>query len=313
MFDADMNRSGPGRHIVEPNFESLEPRLMLTTMNVGDWFVYRGALGQQTLVTLNSVVPAQSPVWLAPQGQIELMAQDETTGDVMDLSGMLNGSDVFGGISGNLPLDRPIPPDTAPWIDLEDVLSLGANATTGEIYGYDNVTGELWTVDPLSGVKIGMLGVVTDVIEATYGYDITAMTVDANGIIYAVGTIVDLDTTDTISPPNPAGPFLITIDPSAGPQATRVPATGTDLLTPQPTAINDITFVGGQLYGTDGTNLFTINLATAAVGGLTPLMNVSVTPPAPITNMMGLESADLNGTMTLFGTAGNQVFIINQG
>jgi len=288
MFDAKANGTGG----TSPYFEGLEQRLLLTTLQAGDWFVYRGSLDQPILVTLSG-----------SRGTVELMAWEpgdaydpwsgNYEGDVVNIPGMLNGQDVYGGITGDQPLDTIVGDD--PWLDLPNVLALAGNPSSGAVYAYDNTSGELYSVDPLTGTS-GAGAPVTD--SFGNGYDLTAMTIDpVTGVIYAVG-----DVTPAPPAPAPAGPYLITITP--GGAATPI---GGVLQLPDPTSNNvvtDMAFHDDTLYGTDGTNLFEIDPGTGGISGSTPITNAA---GSSISGITGLESFD----GTLYAAGGDSVYIVN--
>ncbi|KKK67427.1 hypothetical protein LCGC14_2954180, partial [marine sediment metagenome] len=158
-----------------------------------------------------------------------------------------------------------IPDD--PNAPLDTILTIGAMSLTdvqaityanGVIYAYDNATHELWEVDATFGSAQWPWGVITDSIETTFEYDITGMATDANGTIYGVGTIV---ATGTVPAPS-TDTYMFIIDPWTG-LATRTNTANPDTgLSPGPDGpVLDITFdtITSTLYGTDGTNLFTVD------------------------------------------------------
>ncbi len=311
MLSSDGKRKQSG-DFSPPVLESLEPRLLLTTMQVPfggglTSFIYRGSEGGLVRVTLSNYgAPPDVDDWTGvfpykdPVGTVELMRFD--AGDVAQMGGLLDGVPVNGGLTGpTFALDLAFPL----WGNPATVLALACDPVTGTIWAFDNNNSELWEVNPATGQPIGPAVYVVDSAQPLFEYDITAMEVSPTGVIYAVGTMTDPDPANPPVLPAPAGPFLLTIDPVTG-LATPVDPTQTVVAAGN---VNDIAFdpSSGTLYGTDGTNLLIIGIASGVAGpGPLPLVDVS-NANAPITTMTGLEFAD----STLYGQAGNLMYLID--
>ncbi|MHC4717047.1 MAG: hypothetical protein ACYS5V_08770, partial [Planctomycetota bacterium] len=277
MFDPKRNTASD-RGSAGPQFEALEERLMLTTINAGEWFVYNDSMNRFVLVTMTGKT-----------GTAEIMAQDIDTGDMKNISGQMGAmdgtwgpTDVFGGLTGQAPLDTIL--GTAPYLAPQlTVLGLGGNTLTREMYSFDNLAHELWKVDPVTGANVpGSNVLITESGQPGWGFNIDAMTVDQTGMILAAGQVVVVNATPP-PPPVPAGRFLIMIDPGA--------ATGSiiDPTAPLPVTITDLAILGGQLYGTDGGNIFTVDPATGQIGALNPLVDIT-NNNTPVANVTGLEA-----------------------
>ena len=100
MFDPTVDRSS-GADSNRPQFEPLEERLLLTTLQAGEWLVYNGSMDRFVLVTMTGRT-----------GAAEILALDFDTGDLANIGakmGALDGSwgpvDVFGGFTGLGTLD----------------------------------------------------------------------------------------------------------------------------------------------------------------------------------------------------------------
>ncbi|HET6427002.1 MAG TPA: hypothetical protein VFJ30_01235 [Phycisphaerae bacterium] len=289
-----------------PLFESLEQRLMLTTLQAGEWFVYNGSQDKFILVTMAG----------NPGSKAEILALDHKTGDVnlMDISGMMGGpgwgpSPVFGGFSGLGNLDTII--GSPPYLDQQIVLGLArrpAQLPAQELYSFDNFLHQLWVVDALNGTRVpGSNRLITDSLQPFYGYTIDAMTVNAAGTIVAAGFLVDLDPMNLPPPPAVAGQYLINIDYATG-MGTIVDPTA-PLAVPGGTGrVTDMAYSGGQLYGIDGANIFTITDTTGQIGPPQTLVDVT-NNNAPITGATGLEF--FNGALYICDA--NTVYTVNPG
>ncbi|HNX26578.1 MAG TPA: hypothetical protein PKK48_04145, partial [Phycisphaerae bacterium] len=69
-----------------PYFESLEQRMLLTTLHGGEFFIYLNSQGQAVRIDLNVGEDEDSN-----DAEIELLAYDEDWGGVTDLAGIYNG------------------------------------------------------------------------------------------------------------------------------------------------------------------------------------------------------------------------------
>ncbi len=300
MFDPTVNRSsGDDRN--RPQFESLEQRLLLTTLQAGEWLVYNGSQDRFILATMTGNT-----------GTAEILALDLDSGDLANigaLMGALDGSfgpvDVFGGLTGVSALDTILgtPPS---YLDQQIVLGLGGNQATGVLYSYDNFTYKLWQVDQVNGVRLAGTDLdVRDGAEPSYSYTIDAMTVNGAGTIVAAGFVVDMDTANPPPVPSPAGQFLINIDPATGtgtiinPLAPLVVPGGSGRVT-------DMAYSGGQLYGIDGENIFSMVDTSGQIGQAYALWDVT-NNNAPITGATGLE--DVAGT--LYVSDASTVYTVN--
>ncbi len=285
-----------------PVLESLEPRLLLTTIALDPIaglttsnFVYRNSQQDLVRVTLSN---DQTGI-----GKVELLAWDGDlapgSGGLVNIGGELDGTPIFGGISGiSFTLDNLYPI----WANPEDIQAIAYDPGTGGIWAYDNGDNELMEVSVANGLPTVTVVPVVSNLDPTFTYAVSAMDVRPTGVLYAVGTLVDTDPINPPALPTPAGPFLITIDTGTG-VATQVSPGQTVL--PAGT-IYDIAFVGNTLYGTNGPNLLTINVASGA-GAIGPAFVDVTNNNAPITNMIGLE----NHNGTIYGQAGVNVYTIN--
>jgi len=311
MHSSDGKR-GERDTFAPPVVESLEPRLLLTTMTVPTLipgmsaetiFVYRNGEGNLIRVTLANNVTGV--------GQVELMRWTGTgegsilsgAGNVANMPGWLDGVDVFGGIpQRGFNAAYQLNTDFPQWANPADVLAIGCDTGMDVIYAFDNNTSELWQVDPTTGQPVAPPVHVYDGWQPGLDYTVTAMDVEpSTGTIYAVGTLVDPDPVNPPALPTPAGPFLITIDEVTGAayQVNPGVTVGANL--------TDIAFDPyGTLYGSDGTNLWEIDhWFTGTVQQSWPFIDAS--SGNAITNMAGLEYH--NGV--LYGQAGNNVFTIS--
>lgn len=294
MFGSDGKRDG-GESSSPPMLEALEPRLLLTTMALDPAtlttsnFVYENSQGDYVRVTLSNDVTGV--------GAVELMRWDLGTSNVAHISGELDGTPMFGGLASTFQLDTLFPL----WATPEDVQAIGYDDNLPNIWAFDNYDSEMMEVDTGTGMPTGTNYGIVDSAEATFVYDVTAMDVDpATGIIYAVGTLVDTDPVNPPALPAPPGPFLLYLDPFGG--------IGTQVNVGQATgqAVNDLAYIGGVLYGTNGPNLLTLGMVTgiATVG---PAFVDITNNNAAITNMTGLEEHQ----GAVYGQGGTTVYTID--
>ena len=187
MLSSDGKRKQSG-DFSPPVLESLEPRLLLTTMQVPigggmTSFIYRGSEGSLVRVTLSNYgEPPDVDDWTGvfpykdPIGTVELMRW--ANGDVAEMGGLLDGAPVNGGLTGpTFTLDLAFPL----WSDPTTVLALACDLASGTIWAFDNNTSELWEVDPVTGQPVAPPVYVVDSAQPLFEYDITAMDVSPDG------------------------------------------------------------------------------------------------------------------------------------
>jgi len=287
-----MSTSGSNCDIARQNptlMEDLEARLLLSTVSVGDQFIYREANGSLIRVDVQSTDVTGQTFPFPPVGQIELMRWE--AGNVADMPGWLNGAPIDGGATYRR-LDEPRP-------NVSGRTGIVALASAGGVmYAFDSATSELVSLNPVTGATITNLGQVPDSVEPTFYWDIRAMATSGGNIV-AVGYLVDSVPGTDPALPNPAGPYLITITglPGApvgqrGPVITRNAQTTT-------IGFTDLTYIGGTLYGTDGAAIYGIS----AGGAVFSQVNLAVG---------GMEAIEYVGG-TMYGVSGDQVYTINMG
>jgi len=314
-----LNRSAEHVSEVEwstPRFEGLEQRLLLTTMNVGDTFIYRGSDGNLVQVALESrdVTGLMRETGV---GRIELMkwVGSRAAGNVADMPGVRNLGQpnmvtVGGGITGGWL-------DGSTWnMGLAGVTAMAPFSNT-QVWTYDQVTRQVYVVNPVNQTRVA-----------------ANMSLIPNQAVFSMAAV----------PPVPASPGVPAINamlfiwgthnyayiPAGATTATQVTLTGifrynvvlatntaTIIPFPDPTIplkpevdtqgvpLPVLTYDTGQstLYGTDGTSLFTVDGWAGGVSNAMALINYSTLQP--LQNVTGLS---LHGN-TLYITAdGDKVF-----
>ena len=332
----DQGSCGNGPEFAKPEFEGLETRLLLTTMVVGDSFIYRGSNDDLIVVNLNSHDVtgqvgesffggggADFPGSVATGvGEIELMQLvpvDEFTNELADVPGLLRHglfglpTEIAGGIAGGN-LDTLIGGD--PWTNGRVQVDTLAVSAGGTIYVYDNDDWHLYTLSPVTNATLGDFGEIVDPNPRQYPaghpnapgpfedirYNPTAMEFnDATGQVVMIATLNNIAPApdppiDPTPDPLPAGPHVIFITP--GGAVVRGPAL-TQNGQPYGGTVEDITYHNGQLWGTNGTILIRINTTTGVVTDGPDVANVG--------NLTGLQ--DVGGQ--LYGVGGSTVYVIN--
>lgn len=285
------------------SLEPLEPRLLLTTLTAGDWFVYkaadRAAAGDGSLVRVDVINDVTNV------GRAEIMRWDADTNDVAHMPGILNYTDVYGGLPGDLGLVI----GATPWTNRQNLDALAVNGL-GEYYTVNGNTGQgtnigqLLEINPFSGGIASVIGNLADSADGsgTLFYNaITALDFDSAGTLWGVGSMTD---TDAQNPPAAvAGKHLITIDLTTG--VATLQATFSD---PNAT-VNTIAFDQfDTLWGVLGQNdLVTINTTNAGITSTVALTDAS-NNNAALNGMTGIDW--VNGD--LYGVTGGKLYLINQ-
>ena len=133
MFSARNKSAVASSHLSRRlRLESLEPRVLLTTLNVGDWFVYRR--GDEGSPFGGSLVEVEVTNDVTGVGTLELIGVNPQTGEFADIPGVLNGQMVFGGIAGD-PCGHVIGP--APYTGQNEILAIAVD-DQGNFYGVAN-------------------------------------------------------------------------------------------------------------------------------------------------------------------------------
>ena len=315
--------SDPERNL--PQFEGLESRVLLTTLNAGvlpsmpDVFIYRDSNGHLVRVELASRdVTGQGRQ--TGVGQVELMkwVGAAPAGNVFDMPGRLNGvsvvPDMFGeGITGGWL-------DGADWnTGLSAVTAMGSFSTT-QVWAYDRVTKGMYVINPLAHTVVAanmsllpnqnvysmaavppLLGVRTAMLfiwgthkytylppGATQSTETTITGMFRYDVVGNTATHIPVVVPD----PDPTKPPLI--KPAAETQGTPLPI---------------LTWQSGQstLYGSDGTSLFTVNGMMGGLSNAMPLNNYST--GTALTNVTGLS---MHGNLLYIAADGDKIFTYPQ-
>lgn len=167
-----------------------------------------------------------------------------------------------------------------------DVQALAVDST-GVFFGVDNATHSLFSTVLGSGV-VTTIGTLVDSVTNTWRYDnVFALDFDpvANTLV-GIGTIT---ATSTTAAPNPAGPYLLTIDIATG-VATRSaqPITGPGVTAATTFSAMAYTPDGTTIYAVTNTgDLVTINPTVPAVTATLGVMRDSL--GTPIANIGGID------------------------
>ena len=283
-----------------PRFEGLEQRLLLTTMNAGDTFVYRGSDGNLVQVQLQSVdVTGQNRA--TGVGQIELMkwVGDRLTGNVADVPGRRNGvsvgADLFGeGITGG-------------WLDgngwntgLNNLTAAAAfNATN--VWVYDAGTKAVYVVNPVTHAQV-LANFPGNTIpnQAVYGMAVVPAAA-GNSLLFIWGTTkfkympagATQATETTIT-----GMFRYDVALGTNTATLRtipdpnIPGLNLPAVETQGTPLPVLTYDTGPstLYGTEGNNLYIVDGMSGGISRTYPFHNVATN--VPVTQMTGLSMHD---------------------
>lgn len=300
-----------------PRFEGLEQRLLLTTMNVGDTFVYRGSDGNLVQVLLQSVdVTGQNRA--TGVGQIELMkwVGDRLTGNVADMPGRRNGvsvgADIFGeGITGGWL-------DGSGWSTGLNNLTAAAAFNATNVWVYDAGTKRVYVVNPVNHTQ--SLAIFTgDTIpnQAVYGMAAYPGGVGGAGAMLFIwgttkykymppGATQATETTIT-------GMFRYDITLGNNTAAIKtvpdpvIPGLNLPAVETQGTPLPVLTYLSGTstLYGTDGDNLYIVDGMSGGISRTYPFNNVHTN--VPVTQMTGLS---MNGGVLYGAGDGDKLFTI---
>lgn len=150
-----------------------------------------------------------------------------------------------------------------------------------------DLSATLITAEPaLNGtITVTRVARIIDSLEPSFAYtNIHGMAFDSANVLYAIGTIVNMNPVDVADPVS-FGPYLLTIDPTTG-VATQVGALQ---------GVADLTAIAvdanGVMYGVnpDTDELVTVDTATGVCTVVAPLRNASTNQP--ITGVTGLGFA----------------------
>ena len=308
------------------SLEPLEPRILLTAVGVGDWFVYKA--GDRAGALDGAYIRVEVVNDVTGVGQAEVLRWDAEArndlGDVAHIPGVIGQKDIFGNdlpgvdIYGGLPgRDVGEVIGSTPWINRLNVTALAVNSS-GQYYGVDNDTGAgtdtglLIRIDPATGQAIVdpalILDDAADATDQLVYNDILAMDFDGADTLWAVGTMVDLD--DTAVPPAIAGLQLVTIDTATGQTTRQATLSGID-------GLDALAFNGANLFAivtvTGSTDQFLarVNTSSGAVSRVTTAPLRDASSGASITSWSGMEFfSDASGD-TLYGVAGGNLYEID--
>ncbi|MBL7223659.1 MAG: hypothetical protein ISS72_07390, partial [Candidatus Brocadiae bacterium] len=324
-----MNTKSTGRRSTSPRssglrLEALEPRILLTAVAVGEFFIYKG--GDSSAPFDGDLLRIEVVNDVTGVGQAEVMRWDGDANDVSHIPGLLNGAEeLYGGLAGE-PCGEIIGSD--PWLAYEDIHALATNIA-GEYYGVENNTGDtddigrLVSINPATGSATDV-GALRDDRPAAPPIDyphlrydnVPALDFDSTGTLWGVATQTDTIPLDAAAiPPDPhlpdaiEGLLLITIDPATGLThlENRFADDEIEILT---MAFN----AGDTLYAVNGDNhlgTLSINPGGEVVFGDIGLLT-NTADGSPVTGMNGIEFGLTVGG-TLYGVAGGELFEINTG
>ncbi|MCK4626855.1 MAG: hypothetical protein KAV00_16205, partial [Phycisphaerae bacterium] len=299
-----------------PRFESLEERLLLTTVHGSEFFVYHNSVGESVRVSLHG----------ADDDAIELFAYDDEFGGVVDLVGLMNG-DLASQIiwpDGLIIADDA----SAQWVEYNETPVAGQSprGSRTEIYAIyiascsedtiltistlaaNQPTGDGWTTDitQFSSANLPVLSFLTSV-----GGDLSYTEAPAG----SGGVIIGSERDPYVDPGNPANdnPVRHSAVALTDDMAVGVPVTGVfpggDLHAGISIAATEaytlITALGAGGIGTDvqavasiGTDAYVVDLSAyfgkiisdGSVGGLGS--NVQATASDAAGNMFGVDSGN---------------------
>lgn len=187
-----------------------------------------------------------------------------------------------------------------------NVPALAAN-NAGTIYGVNGTTHTLFRTTP-GGVVTPIGTGLFDTVTATWRYD-NVFGLDFHpltGGLYGIGTVTD--TAAAPAPPDPAGPYLMTINTATGRVAKGPQVTGTGITAA--TTFASVAFApDGTLYAVNAQSneLVTVDLASGAATVVGVLRDAAATPVLGIAGIEFVYSATGAGTSgAMYAVDGNQ-------
>ena len=317
MLTRDANRGDDQERSV-PYFEGLEARLLLTTLNVGEFFVYRNSNGHLVRAELGSVdvtgLGRETNI-----GQVEIMKW--VAGNVADMPGR-----VYNAYTGALL--RTVVPDmfgegiTGGWLDgnakdvnLESVTAMAAFSATS-VWVYDRAGKTVQIINPTAATIVPVAATLRYQdylgawVDGTPNIQVFSMA-SAPGMLFIWGTMKYMEL-----PAGATTPIEVTVTgifryDVVGNVATirKAPVPGNPNRPCVETTVTPLPILTyrqgvGSLYGTDGTSLYSVD-GIGGGGGDTPSALINYSTLTPLQNVTGLSMHD---GMLYIAADGDKVF-----